>query len=130
MDFEMVCIKCSSRHDASAYRVACDRCGNLLGVEYDAMISVGARVVPEARGLARYAPMLPIRNPANLVTMGEDDTSVVALTNVGRGLGLRNLYGKLEYLNPTGSFKDRGNAVQVTQLTRGLVFEALPRLAR
>ena len=123
MGFELVCVECSAWHDASNYRISCERCGNLLDVEYDTPKSVDARVVPGAKGLARYSPMLPIRDPANLVTMGEGDTPIVPLSNVGRSLGLRNLYGKLEYQNPTGSFKDRGNAVQVTVLKEAGITE-------
>lgn len=37
--------------------------------------------------------------------------------------GSRYLYGKLEYQNPTGSFKDRGNAVQVTVLKEAGITE-------
>ena len=60
--------------------------------------------------------MLPIRDSKNLVTMGEGDTPVIPLPIVGERLGLHNLYAKLEYLNPTGSFKDRGNTAQVSVL--------------
>ena len=123
MAFEMVCIECGARHDASTYRLSCERCGNLLDVEYDTPKSVEARVVAGARGLARYIPMLPIHDPDNLVTLGEGDTPIVPLASVGKSLGLRNLYGKLEYQNPTGSFKDRGNAVQVTVLKEAGITE-------
>ena len=44
------------------------------------------------------------------VTLGEGDTPVVALSRAGEILGSDGLQGKLEFLNPTGSFKDRGTA--------------------
>src|SRR5205807_1820432 len=74
------------------------------------------RVVKHAQGLRRYAPLLPLRTPDALVTLGEGGTPVISLSAVGRQLGVDNLSAKLEYLNPTGAFKDRGNAVQVTVL--------------
>ena len=54
--------------------------------------------------------------PADPVTLGEGNTPVVRLSNVGQILGMDNLYAKLEFLNPTGSFKDRGSAVLVSAL--------------
>ena len=116
MAFELSCIECGTRHDASTYRLFCCRCDSLLDVEYDTPASVTARILPGRKGLTRYAPMLPIHHSANLVTMGEGDTPVVSLGKIGSSLGLHHLYGKLENMNPTGSFKDRGNAVQVTVL--------------
>jgi threonine synthase len=48
--------------------------------------------------------------------MGEGHTPVVKLDAIGRRLGLTRLYAKLEYRNPTGSFKDRGAAMLVSML--------------
>ena len=116
MSFNLVCVECSRHHDASRYRTTCDECGNLLRVDYDTPATVEARVLPGANGIARYLPMLPVRDQANLVTMGEGDTPIVPLTHTGQALNIDAVYAKLEYMNPTGSFKDRGNAVQVSVL--------------
>ena len=116
MSFELVCTECGARHDASRYRIGCDACRGLLDVEYKAPASVDGRTVAGASGFARYLPMLPVQNVSNLVTMGEGDTPVIPLPGAGAAIGLRHLYGKLEMCNPTGSFKDRGNAVQVSVL--------------
>jgi threonine synthase len=42
-------------------------------------------------------------------------TPVVELPRWGERIGLRRVYAKLEYLMPTGSFKDRGATVMVTR---------------
>ena len=115
MAFELVCTACGARYDNSRYRVSCETCDALLDVEYDAPAGEGAWGEPGASGLARYARMLPIKSVSNLVTLGEGDTPLLRLERLGGMLGV-DLYAKLEYLNPTGSFKDRGNAVQVTVL--------------
>jgi threonine synthase len=60
-------------------------------------------------------PATPIDVPLS-VTMGEGQTPVVRLDAAGRRLGLRSLRTKLEYRNPTGSFKDRGAAMLVSML--------------
>src|SRR5690606_35593775 len=41
------------------------------------------------------------------VTLGEGGTPLVALHRLGHRIGLGRLYGKAEWANPTGSFKDR-----------------------
>ena len=38
----------------------------------------------------------------------------MVLTALGESLSIRHLHGKLEFLNPTGSFKDRGTAVMLS----------------
>ena len=43
--------------------------------------------------------------------MGEGSTPTVAIRNIGERLGAERLYAKLEMMNATGSFKDRGTAV-------------------
>ena len=49
----------------------------------------------------------------NSVTLGEGHTPTVRLHQLGESIGLSSLYAKLEYFNPTGSFKDRGSVVVV-----------------
>ena len=125
MTFQLVCVRCGEKHDNAEYRLHCNRCGGLLDVEYDTPATASTRIVTNAQGISRYLPTLPINELSNLVTMGEGDTPIVLLSSVGQALGLSNLYGKLEYLNPTGSFKDRGNAVQVSVLKEMGITEAV-----
>lgn len=51
---------------------------------------------------------MPVYNPLYRYTLGEGWTPVVALQNLGKVLGLRNLCLKDEGKNPTGTFKSRG----------------------
>lgn len=115
MAYQLVCIECGQKQDTSRYILHCDGCGGLLDTKYDAPATSDARVVKGMRGTARYLPTLPINSPQNLVTMGEGNTPIVPLSRIGHELDLE-VHGKLEYFNPTCSFKDRGNAVQVSVL--------------
>jgi len=63
------------------------------------------------RGLARWAAMLPLPRQADLVSLGEGSTPLIAVDCNGIEVLL-----KCEHLNPTGSFKDRGAAVLVSAL--------------
>ena len=58
--------------------------------------------------LERYADLLPVTAATPRVTLGEGGTPLVRSRVLERELGLAALYFKLEFTNPTGSFKDRG----------------------
>ena len=62
---------------------------------------------------SKYLPFMPISNHSNFVSMGEGATPLIRSSKIGRELGI-DLYFKLESQNPTGSFKDRGSAVEIT----------------
>jgi threonine synthase len=66
--------------------------------------------------IERYRNRLPVADGARVISLCEGDTALVELDNVVAELG-RNvrIYAKFEGLNPTGSFKDRGMTVAVTQ---------------
>lgn len=51
-------------------------------------------------------------------SLGEGRTPLVPSVSVGRQLGLDRLYFKLENCNPSGSYKDRFIAAEVTRLLR------------
>lgn len=56
----------------------------------------------------RYAPVLPVSNPASIVSLGEGMTPLVRVSNLASQLGCTDLWVKDEGVNPTGSFKARG----------------------
>ncbi len=61
--------------------------------------------------LWRYRAMLPVEDEENIVSLGEGYTPLVEA--MFQGL---SLHWKLEFLSPTGSFKDRGATVLVSKL--------------
>jgi len=71
----------------------------------------------EARepSLWRYSELLPLRDPKNRVSLGEQFTPVVPMRALGEELGLNRLFLKDEGLLPTGSFKTRGAAIGVSR---------------
>lgn len=85
--------------------LACRDCSGPLEIEY--------------RGHEGPSSPIPVEGKfLQAVTLGEGDTPVVDLHSVGARLGLTKLRGKLEYLNPTASFKDRGTAVVIAVAKR------------
>jgi threonine synthase len=63
----------------------------------------------------RWFELLPVVDPHNQVFLGEGDTPLLNLPNLGRWLGLSQLYLKDESSNPTGSFKARGLAAAISK---------------
>jgi threonine synthase len=65
--------------------------------------------------IARYRDHLPVSAATPEVDLHEGSTPLIRSLNIGRALGMPNLYFKYEGLNPTGSFKDRGMVVAVAK---------------
>lgn len=63
--------------------------------------------------LLKYLPLLPIEKQAEFITLREAATPLLKSRKLGRNLGVE-LYLKVEGKNPTGSFKDRGTAVEIS----------------
>jgi threonine synthase len=62
----------------------------------------------------RYADRLPLPTDAAIVSLGEGSTPLLPAARIGARLGAE-VFLKWEGGNPTGSFKDRGMTVAVTQ---------------
>lgn len=104
------CIDCAAE-TALGYRLECARCGGLLELTYDldALRRAGPSSL-EGHGLWRYAPVLPIGDPAQRVTLGEGGSPLLDCPALARALGVRRLLVKFEGSNPTGTVKDRSSA--------------------
>ncbi|MFL5731798.1 MAG: threonine synthase [Chloroflexia bacterium] len=85
---------------------------------------LGARTLPEASGVWRFREMLPSFLDEHVVSRPEGNTNLYSagaadgtagFRRVGEYAGLDYLYLKHEGENPTGSFKDRGMTVGVSQ---------------
>lgn len=90
------CTNCGSEFDA--FRYTCERCGSALLV-----INDGLRWEPKGAGVWRYRSMVPV---AKRVSLCEGNTPLVRRRDVEE-----RVYLKVEGDNPTGSFKDRGTSV-------------------
>lgn len=86
----------------------------------DAGSGVQVRAEPEPGVIRRYAELLPLTDRTPRLTLHEGSTPLVFAPRLAEWVGVRELYLKLEGMNPTGSFKDRGMVVAVAKaLERG-----------
>ncbi len=60
------------------------------------------------RTMWRYAPLLPVRHPGNIVSLQEGFTPLHRLERLGERLECDDLWLKDEGVNPTATFKARG----------------------
>ena len=66
--------------------------------------------------IERYRSRLPVAPDTRVISLTEGNTPLIPLDNITRKLKRSvRLYAKFEGLNPTGSFKDRGMTMAVTQ---------------
>ena len=62
----------------------------------------------------RYLEVLPVQDVGEVVSLGEGYSPLHHVERLGAATGFNRLYIKDESLNPTGSFKARGQAAAVT----------------
>lgn len=99
------CNSCGSIADALAWR--CRSCGGSLDL-IDLPSFDAAAIIAGDFSLWRYAAMLPV---ARRFSLGEGQTPLAPAL-----IDRISFHAKLEYLNPSGSFKDRGTAVMLNHL--------------
>lgn len=108
------CIECGAEYSGDVVIYRCLRCDDLLDVVVD-VDEVFRRESLRGRveSIWRYAELLPDFGDG-VVSLGEGFTRLVKCERLAKIVGVRELFLKLEGLNPTGSFKDRGMSVGVS----------------
>jgi threonine synthase len=112
----LVCRECGALYDLSPVHV-CELCFGPLEVQYD-YEAIKRDISREEieRGpqtVWRYRKLLPVDDEP-IVDIQTGCTPLVKAENLGRELGLRNLYVKNDTVNPSFSFKDRPVTVAST----------------
>src|SRR5918911_237877 len=103
------CTDCGLRHEADQPQTVCTGCGKVLFARYD-LDAVRSSVTPsEFAGrrwdMWRYWELLPVRDAANVVSLGEGLTPLVRVrAEAARAVGLERVWLKEEGQNPTGPF--------------------------
>tara|TARA_B100001123_G_scaffold395758_1_gene477574 strand:- start:23924 stop:25150 length:1227 start_codon:yes stop_codon:yes gene_type:complete len=113
----LFCKECGRDYPIEPINV-CDFCFGPLEVTYDyeSMSNYVSRdkIVKGPHSMWRYSDFLPV-DSANAVDINAGFTPLIKSENMGRSLGLENLYFKNDSVNPSFSFKDRVVAVASTK---------------
>jgi threonine synthase len=116
----LTCRSCKTTYPSNDRMVVCLYCGNVLDLNYDLRPIAGRSheetFDPSARSIWRYRHLLPIEEKRYIVSMGEGLTPLTKARRYAESIGLSDLALKLDYLNPTGSFKDRGTSVSISKI--------------
>ena len=114
----LACSECAAPHKADMLTLHCAKCAAALDVAYTDTpqprpSTTHAHAHDQGQGHANtHAMPTPLHNTP--ITLGEGSTPIVHIPNIGATVGASCLYAKLEMMNPTGSFKDRGSAVMMS----------------
>ena len=113
------CTGCHTAYSADQLHTTCPVCGKVLYARYDLD---EARRYMDRNAIARRAPsmwryfeVLPVRDEAHVVSLGEGATPMARAHRLEQALDARELYLKDEGVNPTGSFKARGLSAAVSK---------------
>ncbi len=105
---EIRCAQCEARYALDTHAWVCEKCAGLLEI-YGAPNFDATKIVREDTTLWRYRALLPLPANASPISLGEGWTPLIPIR-----YRERNIHCKLDFLNPTGSFKDRGTSVIVS----------------
>lgn len=106
----IVCPRCGIEYPLDSREWVCPRCSGILELTGVPAFDP-ALVVRGDASLWRYRQFLPLPQKAEPVTMGEGFTPLVPVEIFGK-----DIHAKLDFLMPSGSFKDRGTTVMVSAL--------------
>ena len=104
------CRNCNQPFPVRDFPYRCPDCGGLFGFPDGLKFDPG-EIDPDLPGIWRYQRAFSVPDSAPIITLGEGNTPLVWTDVFGREIGF-----KLEGLNPTGAFKDRGSAVLLSWL--------------
>ena len=107
----LICETCGQKTEEQSLPWRCP-CGGPLACDPDAFRYAPNPSLP---GLWRYASSLPVADPKNAVHLGEGMTPLVPV-KWDYGAGKAEILCKMDMLNPSGSYKDRGAAVAMSRL--------------
>lgn len=103
------CSNCRRSYPLLASRWRCD-CGSFLDLEFESEFSI-KKILKRKPTLWRYRETIPIYHETSVLSMKEGFTPLEEITLDGH----RTLV-KMDYLFPTGSYKDRGATVLVSKM--------------
>jgi threonine synthase len=125
------CTYCGAAYPSEALRRLSPCCEKPLYARFD-LEAVGRRLDRDALAgrsadLWRYAELLPVRDPAHAVRLGEGWTPLLDGPRLAERLGVARCWVKDEGQNPTASFKARGLCMAVSRAVElGVDAVALP----
>lgn len=112
------CQDCHQIYPDSGLPYICTHCGG--NYDYDAPPFYDPAKIADQQGMWKYRHAFGLPLDVKAITLGEGDTPLIQTKINGQAIHL-----KMEFLNPTGSYKDRGSTVLVSQMLARNIVEAV-----
>src|SRR5919202_374959 len=113
------CGACGTVYPADRLINLCPACNRPLLARYDLQAAAHtlsrASLQGRVASMWRYEEVLPVRDDAAILSLGEGWTPLLHARRLGEEIGWPQTYIKDEALNPTGSFKARGLSAAVSR---------------
>lgn len=107
---EYICDQCNTTYSIEGLRYKCD-CGQPLQLTKTEHVFSIDRISKHDSTLWRYCDALPISDEKSIISLGEGMTPLVSFDNPMHDHRL-----KLDFVCPTGSYKDRGATVLLSKV--------------
>ncbi len=104
----LFCTACQTEYPLNDVRWRCD-CGGLLDIQFTARFPL-EQIAARKPDLWRYREAIPLPEGAEIVSFGEGFTPLIPVEVAGRAVLI-----KQDQLFPSGSYKDRGATVMISQ---------------
>jgi threonine synthase len=104
-----LCSNCKRSYPAQPARWRCD-CGSFLDLKFESQFPI-QKILKRRPNLWRYREAIPIRSDRSILCMNEGFTPLEEMDLNGQRVLM-----KIDYLFPTGSYKDRGATVLISKM--------------
>ena len=110
------CSYCGETFESGKPMRTCTSCEKVLFARYDLDKAAGAKAELQGRdpNMWRYREVMPVKDAANIITLGEGMTPIIDAVRLAAEVGSPRLLLKDEGVCPTGSFKARGLSAAVS----------------
>lgn len=113
---QLKCPECGTTYNPDNINTVCLNCSSSLFAEYDLKPGTDKNILRQTAGsMWRYEAFMPVKDPENIVSLGEGQTPILPLANLTDQAGGNQIFWKDESGNPTGSFKARGISAAISK---------------
>jgi threonine synthase len=116
---EISCINCGQYYPGEGMPYCCPNCGGLFDFSTP-LPFIYSKIDPTMPGIWRYRHTFGISENSKPISLGEGNTPLLWAS-----IFMRRVAFKCEYLNPSGSFKDRGSALITAWLQSRVICKAI-----
>ncbi len=108
MDCSFICPSCGAKYSVTKEIWRCN-CGNYLDLDYHPVL-IRENLNMTDRSFWRYKDVLPLNDYNNAISFGEGTTPLVDMV-----FSDVKFLGKMDFMLPSGSFKDRGASLMISK---------------